>query len=149
MDRAAERAQAIAEAVADIRAIEAEQGVTRGALERMKARLMQLAARRELFTPADFPAPPADDSRNSTSIGFRKTTTTASRSTPIRPGRRAFAAHNHGLGGDRGRGRRRAQPLLQTRDRRRGGTGNAVVRQSTGVCFLPDELHSIHIEGPH
>jgi hypothetical protein len=26
--------------------------------------------------------------------------------------------------------------------------GNSVVRQGTGVCFLPEDLHSIHITAP-
>lgn len=150
MDRATERARAIADAVADIRAIEAEQGVTRGALERMKARLMQLAARRELFTTADFPAPIAGDTRNSTLYRLSEDDDHrfALYANSAKGGVHS-PAHNHtvwavivGVEGDELNRfyRRAAEGVAET--------GNAVVRQGTGVCFLPDELHSIHIEGP-
>ncbi len=45
MERAAERRSAIEAAVADIRAIEAREGVTRASLENIKSRLLKLAAR--------------------------------------------------------------------------------------------------------
>lgn len=57
MDRAQERRSAIEAAVADIREIERGNGVTRQSLERIKQRLMQLAARTDLFDPKDYPPP--------------------------------------------------------------------------------------------
>ena len=150
MDRATERAAAIAEAVADIRAIEAEDGVTRAALERMKARLMRLAARRDLFTPADFPAPPADSERNSTLYRLSEDDdhrfalyANAAKGGVHSP------AHNHtvwavivGVDGDE------LNRFYKKAPEGVAETGSAVVRQGTGVAFLPDELHSIHIEAP-
>ena len=57
MDRANERRSAIEAAVADIREIERRDGVTRQSLEKIKQRLMQLAARADLFDPNDYPPP--------------------------------------------------------------------------------------------
>jgi len=150
MDREIERASAIKEAVADIRAIEAKEGVTRAALERMKARLIKLAARTDLFTPADYPAPPADGERFSTlyRIAEDDDHRFALYANAARGGVRS-PAHNHtvwavivGITGEE---------LNCFYDRAPEGvrqTGSAVVKQGTGVAFLPDDLHSIHIDGP-
>jgi predicted metal-dependent enzyme (double-stranded beta helix superfamily) len=150
MDREIERASAIKEAVADIRAIEAEQGVTKEALERMKARLIKLAARTDLFTPADYPAPPADSERTSTlyRIAEDDDHRFALYANSARGGVRS-PAHNHtvwavivGISGDElNRFYQRAPDGVRE-------TGSAVVRQGTGVAFLPDDLHSIHIDAP-
>ncbi len=150
MDREIERASAIKEAVADIRAIEAKEGVTRAALERMKARLIKLAARTDLFTPADYPAPPADSDRSSTLYRIAEDDdhrfalyANAARGGVSSP------AHNHtvwavivGIAGEEmNRFYERAPEGVRE-------TGSAVVKQGTGVAFLPDDLHSIHIDGP-
>lgn len=149
MDRGVERASAIKEAVADIRAIEAKEGVTRAALERMKARLVRLAARTDLFTPADYPAPPETSERFSTlyRIAEDDDHRFALYANAARAGVKS-PAHNHtvwavivGITGEE---------LNRFYDRMPEGvreTGSAVVKQGTGVAFLPDDLHSIHIDG--
>jgi hypothetical protein len=55
MDTTAERKREIDDAVADIRTIEAREGASRSSLERIKQRLMRLAARQELFRRPTFP----------------------------------------------------------------------------------------------
>ncbi len=57
-DVAAARTAAVAATVDRIRAIEAEHGVTRPALEKIRAELMGLAAQEHLFPSAHFPPPP-------------------------------------------------------------------------------------------
>ncbi len=52
------RAAAVAGTVARIRAIETTQGVTRDALEAIKAELLQLARQQHLFPSAEFVPPP-------------------------------------------------------------------------------------------
>jgi predicted metal-dependent enzyme (double-stranded beta helix superfamily) len=54
-DLAAERERAIAACLDDVRAILADAGLNRPALERIKARLLALSARRNLFSLAQFP----------------------------------------------------------------------------------------------
>ena len=51
------RKSEIQAAVADVRAIEKREGVTRESLEKIKQRLIRLAARKELFPASDFPPP--------------------------------------------------------------------------------------------
>ena len=52
------RAAAVAETLAQVRAIEARDGVTREALGRLKELLTGLASRTELFPPEHFPVAP-------------------------------------------------------------------------------------------
>jgi predicted metal-dependent enzyme (double-stranded beta helix superfamily) len=58
MDVKAARAAAVAASVARVRAIEAEMGVTRAALDAIKAELLALAAQEHLFPSSEFPPPP-------------------------------------------------------------------------------------------
>ena len=150
LERSAARRAAIAAAVADVRDIERREGVTRESLERIKQRLTRLAARKDLFSDKDFP-PPApggklksclyrvaedDDHR----FALYVNASLGGHNTP---------AHNHttwavivGVTGEE---------LNRFYDRADGGVrekGQYVVRQGTGVCFLPEDLHSIHIEAP-
>jgi predicted metal-dependent enzyme (double-stranded beta helix superfamily) len=150
MDRARERRQAIEAAVADIRDIEQREGVTRASLENIKARLIRLAARRDLFDPADYPAPqPGGKMR---SCLYRLSEDADHRFALYANaslGGYGTPAHNHttwavivGVTGEE---------LNKFYDRSAGGVrekGRDVVRQGTGVAFLPEDLHSIHIEAP-
>jgi predicted metal-dependent enzyme (double-stranded beta helix superfamily) len=150
MDRVAERAQEVESAVADVRRIEAAQGVTRASLEKIKQRMLKLAARRDLFTPEDFPAPQPGGKQNSClyrisedadhRFALYANATLGGYGTP---------AHNHTtwavIVGVTGR------EVNRFYDRAPEGPtqkGEYVVEQGTGVGFLPDDYHSIHIEGP-
>ena len=150
MDRSAVRKREIQAAVAEVRALEKKHGVTRASLERIKRRLLRLAARKELFSGEDFP-PPApggklksclyrvaedDDHR----FALYVNASLGGHSTP---------AHNHttwavivGVSGEE---------LNRFYDRAQKGVrekGQAVVKQVSGVAFLPEDLHSIHIDAP-
>lgn len=150
MDRAAERRKAIAEAVADIRDIEKREDVNRAGLEKIKARLLQLAARTELFDPKDYPPPEAGQKLRSclyrlSEDADHRFALYANASL----GGYGTPAHNHttwavivGVTGEE---------LNKFYDRAEVGVrekGRDVVRQGTGVAFLPEDLHSIHIEAP-
>lgn len=151
-DSSNERAREIAAAVADIRAIEQREGVTRASLARVRERLAALAARTDLFTLEDFPPPEAGGSRKSClyrlsedpdhRFALYANASLGGYGTP---------AHDHTTwavivgvsGGDE---------LNRFYDRTDDGgvrqKGEFVVRPGTGVAFLPDDLHSIHIEAP-
>jgi len=150
-DRIVRRQQEIEAAVTDVRAIEARDGVTRDSLEKIKQRLMRLAAQRELFTAADFPPPQAGGKRNSClyrisededhRFALYANSSLGNYGTP---------AHNHkpswavivGVSGEE---------LNRFYDRAAVGVrqkGEYVVKQGTGVAFMPEDLHSIHIEAP-
>ena len=149
VDKAATRRAAVAAAVADVREIE-RRGVTRASLDQIKQRLARLAARKDLFTDKDFPPPAAGGKLKSClyrvaedadhRFALYVNASLGGHSTP---------AHNHttwavivGVSG---------AELNRFYDRDGGGVrekGQYVVEQGTGVCFMPDDLHSIHIEAP-
>ena len=150
MDRAAERRKAIDAAVADIREIERREGVTRESLENIKARLVQLAARTDLFDPQDYPPP--EPGQKLRSCLYRLSEDANHRFALYANaslGGYGTPAHNHttwavivGVTGEE---------LNKFYDRAAEGVrekGRDVVRQGTGVAFLPADLHSIHIEAP-
>jgi len=150
MDRAKERSNAIEAAVADIREIEKREGVTRASLANIKARLIRLAARSDLFTAVDYPPPMPGAKRHSCLYRLSEDADHrfALYANSARGGH-GTPAHNHttwavivGVTGEE---------LNKFYDRAAEGVlekGRDVVRQGTGVAFLPEDLHSIHIEAP-
>lgn len=151
MDRATERARAIEAAIADIRAIEAR-GITRDTLQAIRVRLGQLAARTDLFTQEDFPHPKPGEKRNS--CLYRLSEDADHRFALYANSARgdyASPAHDHTTwavivgvaGGDE------VNRLYE--HAAEGGVREIrqeVVRPGTGVAFMPDDLHSIHIQAP-
>jgi predicted metal-dependent enzyme (double-stranded beta helix superfamily) len=151
MDRAIERTREIDATMADIRAIEARDGVTRESLEAIKARLLRLAERTDLFTLQDYPPPQPGAKRNSCLYRLHEDAqhrfalyANASR------GQYASPAHNHttwavivGVAG--------GEEVNRFYDRSADGVrekGQQVVQPGAGVAFMPDDLHSIHIDQP-
>src|SRR5690242_3016822 len=149
-DQQAERRAAIAAAVHDVREIEAREGVTRESLERIKGRLIKLAARKDLFSEKDFP-PPAPGGKLKSCLyrvaedadhrfALYVNSSLGGHSTP---------AHNHttwavivGVTGEE------LNRFYERVDGKPVEKGKAVVKQGSGVCFLPEDLHSIHIQAP-
>ena len=148
--RRKERCRAVEAAVADIRAIEREHGVTRDGLNRMKQRLLDLAGHANLFPTEDFPPPegdvdfPANIYRIAEDDDHRFALYVQSAC-----GALDTPAHNHTtwavIAGIRGDELNRF--YKRTADGGVAETGRQFVRQGTAVAFLPDELHSIHVEG--
>ncbi len=148
-DIPAARAAAVAEAMDDIRTIEADLGVTRAGVEAIRDRLIALAEQRTLFPLDDFPGPGDDDDRRSLLYRLAQDDDDrfalyAQRST----GAVKTPAHNHTtwavvVGFD-------GQELNRFYDRSDEGgvveTHQHMVEAGTGVAMLPDDLHSIHIE---
>ncbi|HET9736033.1 MAG TPA: cysteine dioxygenase [Burkholderiales bacterium] len=151
MDRAAERRKEIAAAVADIRAIEKREGVTRASLQNIKARLIKLAARTDLFDAKDFP-PPAPGQKLRSCL-YRISEDPDHRFALYANaslGGYGTPAHNHttwavivGVTGEELNKFYDRDPKSGVREK-----GRDVVKQGTGVAFMPEDLHSIHIEAP-
>ena len=151
MDRAAERRKEIAAAVADIREIERRDGVNPQRLAKIKARLIKLAARTDLFDPKDYPPPEAGQKLRSclyrlSEDADHRFALYANASN----GGYGTPAHNHttwavivGVTGEEQNRFYDRSPEGGVREK-----GRAVVRQGTGVAFLPEDLHSIHIDAP-
>src|SRR3954452_6411370 len=150
IERQKERSDEIERAVAEVRAIERDGGVSRETLERIKQRLTLLAARQDLFTARDYPPPEPGARRNS--CLYRVAEDPDHRFALYvnsSEGNYGTPAHNHttwavivGVSGEE---------LNRFYDRTSDGPrekGSAVVRQGTGVAFMPDDYHSIHITAP-
>ena len=145
------RSEAIAAAMDDIRAIEADMGVTRAGVEAIRDRLVELASLPDLFDLADFPPPGPDDKRNSYSYRLSQDdddrfalyaqSSAGLVTTPV---------HNHTtwavVVGHHG------QELNKFYERTDDGGVRQIdqhmVELGTGVAMLPDDLHTIHVEGP-
>src|SRR3982750_3794174 len=147
-ERAIERKREVERAVADVRAIERAGGVTRETLAKIKQRLISRAARQDLFTARDYPPPEPGGKRNSCldrvsedadhRFALYVNSSFGSYGTP---------AHNHttwavivGVTGEE---------LNRFYERTDDGvriTREYVVKPGTGVVFMAQDLHSIHIE---
>ena len=148
--RAENRQRAIVDTVAHIRGIESEQGVNRKSLAAIKDELMKLAARTELFPIDDFP-PPEHAAGNPSCLyllsedGDHRFALYANSTNR----RYVNAPHNHttwavivGVHGE--------EPNRLYKRTKDGGveeTGSTVVKQGSGVAFMPDDLHSLDIPG--
>ena len=145
-----DRKREIESAVTEIRAIEQRDGVTRAGLEKIKQRLLRLA-RPELFPASDFP-PPAPGGKLKSCL-YRVAEDADHRFAlyvNASLGGHSTPPHNHttwavivGVTGEE---------LNRFYDRAGEGAprqkGEYVVKQGTGVCFMPEDLHSIHIQAP-
>ena len=149
MAREQERAAAVGEAMARVRALESEHSVTRHGLAAIKEVLQSLARRSELFGLDDFPPPAPGGVKNNqlyclsedADHRFALYLQSSLPGVDVPP-------HNHttwavivGLEG-----------IEENRfyDRSQAGaveTGKLEVGPGVGVAFLPEEVHSIHIHG--
>jgi predicted metal-dependent enzyme (double-stranded beta helix superfamily) len=152
MNRAAERDREIDATISHIRAIELREGVTRESLGAIQMRLMQLAGRTDLFTLQDYPPPEAGTKRNS--CLYRLHEDPAHRFALYANAARgdyASPTHNHTTwavivgvtGGDELNRLYERTPDGGVREK-----DQRVVRQGSGVAFMPEDLHSIHIDQP-
>lgn len=144
------RTEAVNAAMDDIRRIEADLGVTRAGVEAIRDRLIELSAQRELFPLDDFPAPDGADERSS--FMYRLAQDADDRFALYAQssnGKVETPAHNHTtwavVVGHHGQELNR----FYERSDRDGvaETHEHMVEAGTGVAMLPDDLHSIHING--
>ena len=146
-ERSAARKKAVHDAVMRIRAIETAQGVTRTSLEDIKAVLLELAARKDLFPLTDFTHPGGGEEVKNALYRLHEDEdhrfalygqmSTSARDTP---------AHDHttwaivvGM---------YAQELNKFYDHDEGGVTylrEEMVEEGTGVAMMPEDLHSIHM----
>ncbi len=154
MDTRTQRDEAVASTIDKVRAVERDRGVNHDALEAIKGLLLELAGRRELFPPGDFPVTGEDG----TGVIYRLAEDADHRfalyASTGAPGK-SVPPHNHttwavivGVHGDEhnvfydrvddgsvaGRGALRQ-------------TGEFTVTRGTGVTLMPDDIHSIHVTG--
>ncbi len=137
----------------DIRSIEADLGVTRAGVEAIRDRLVELSTHRDLFSIEEF-APPAEDEKRTSSL-YRLSQDADERFALYLQSSRGQVqtpVHNHttwaSVVGFHG------QELNRFFERTGGAddpgveqTHEHMVEAGTGIAMLPDELHSIHIDG--
>ena len=151
-DLKGQRNAAIAEAVERVRAVEAEKGVNREALKEIRAILLELATRKELFPARDFEAKKNEQGFDAVYLlsedadrRFALYLSTGVSGKDVPP-------HNHTtwavIVGVEGEEHNRFYE--RTDDRSEPGraevrlTGEKTVRPGTGVCMMPEDIHSIH-----
>jgi predicted metal-dependent enzyme (double-stranded beta helix superfamily) len=149
------RRTAVAASIARIRQVERAQGVTPAALREIRAILLELAARRELFPPGDFPSELNEHGHNAI---YQLAADPVDRLALVRStsrGAKQVPPHNHttwavivGVQGEEenffyareddgsvpGRG------ILRR-------IGHETVRPGSGVCMMPEHIHHIETEG--
>jgi predicted metal-dependent enzyme (double-stranded beta helix superfamily) len=145
-----DRTTAVAEAMDDIRRIEADLGVTRAGVEAIRDRLVELSRNRELFPLDDFPAPSEDD--DTSSYMYRIAQDDDDRFALYAQSSRGQVktpVHNHTtwavVVGFSGQEHNR---FFARSDDGVTQIGEHMVGVGTGVAMLPDDLHSIQIDGP-
>lgn len=146
------RTEIVAAAMDDIRRIEAELGMTRAGVEAIRDRLVEMASHRDAFDLDDFPLPDQDDPTKSYMYRLSEDADGrfalyAQRS----KGAVSTPAHNHTTwacvvgfdGQEHNRFYERTGDDQGVRE-----THDHMVQAGTGVAMLPEDLHSIHIDGP-
>lgn len=154
-DVSAARTVAVAATIERIRAIETAQGVTRPALEAIRAELMALAAQEHLFPSAHFPPPsPGEKGGNRYFLQEDPDHRLALYMNALNPGN-ATKPHDHttwavvvAVEG---------QELNKVYDRADDGTDpercelrlreEIMVEPGRGICLMPEDIHSIHTLG--
>lgn len=149
------RQAAIDECMTDIRSIESDLGVTRAGVEAIRDRLVAMTEHTELFSIDDFPPP--DSNAKVGSRLYRIAQDNDDRFALYANASRGGVAspvHNHTTwavvvgfeGQELNRFYRRVSKDSGVDAVEQ--TGQDMVERGTGVAMLPDDLHSIHIDGP-
>ena len=145
---AAKRERAVAACIADVKAIIGAAGVSRPALERVKARLLALAARRDLFAFEHFPR----RHERSTMHVLAEEDDGLTLYAVAAEGESATPPHDHttwavvvGVEGEEtNRLWRRVDDGAAPGEARLEQIDETVVAPGTGVALMPDDIHSIH-----
>ncbi|WP_372623738.1 cysteine dioxygenase [Falsiroseomonas sp.] len=154
-DVSAARSAAVSATIDRIRAIEAQQGVTRPALEAIREELLKLAAQEHLFPSANFPPPPnGEKGSNRYLLQEDPGNRFALYLNALNPGN-STKPHDHttwavvvAVDG---------QELNKVYERADDGSDpgkcelrlreEVMVEPGRGICLMPEDIHSIHTTG--
>lgn len=147
-----EHAAAVAACVADIRTIIERDGVDRASLARVKARLIDLAARRDLFSYEQFPVRHEGSTMHLLSEdadhGFTLYAVAAEDESATPPHDHTTWAVIVGIeGAELNRLYRRVDDGAAPGKAKLEEIGETVVEAGTGVALMPDDVHSIQRVG--
>ena len=156
MSLAQQREHAIQQTLVAIRAIAAQDGITRTSLARIADRLQELAAQEALFPFDAFPPPPADDADASSRYLLHEDSdkTFALYLNSINPGK-TTPPHNHTTwavivaleGEELNRVYTRTDDGSDPERATLNLAQEVVVQPGTPIAFLDDDIHSIHVLG--
>ncbi len=143
-----ERERAVADCIEDVKAIIRQQGVERVALEQVKGRLLELAARRDLFSFAAFPLLHERSTLHLLSEdadrGFALYAVAARSASRTPPHDHTTWAVVVGVEGEElNKHYRRLDDGAAAGQARLEETGATLVKEGTGVALMPDDIHSI------
>lgn len=154
-DVSAARAAAVAATVDRIRAIEAAQGVTRPALDAIRAELLALAAQEQLFPSAHFPPPPPGEKGGNRYVLQQDADHRfALYMNALNPGN-ATKPHDHTTwavvvavaGQELNRVYARTDDGFDPDRCELKLVREVVVQPGTGIALMPEDIHSIHTQG--
>ena len=156
MSLAQQREHAIQQTLVAIRAIAAQDGITRTSLARIADRLQELAAQEALFPFDAFPPPPANDADASSRYLLHEDSdkTFALYLNSINPGK-TTPPHNHTTwavivaleGEELNRVYTRTDDGSDPERATLNLAQEVVVQPGTPIAFLDDDIHSIHVLG--
>ncbi|MGC4242507.1 MAG: cysteine dioxygenase family protein [Herbaspirillum sp.] len=160
MSLSSQRATAVATTLQRIRQIEQEQGITRASLQDITAVLQELATRHDLFNFGEFPPPQADSGSTSKRYYLNQEGAETDKDdialylNSIIPGKTTFP-HNHDTwavivavsGQELNRLYEREDDRSNPEQAQIRVARELVVEPGTPISFLPDDLHSIHVQG--
>ena len=143
-----ERERAVADCIEDVKAIVRGQGVARPALEQVKGRLLELAARRDLFSFGAFPLLHERSTLHLLSEdadrGFALYAVAARSASRTPPHDHTTWAVVVGVEGEElNKHYRRLDDGAAAGQARLEETGATLVKEGTGVALMPDDIHSI------
>ncbi|WP_433694533.1 cysteine dioxygenase [Herbaspirillum seropedicae] len=155
-----QRATAVAATLQRIRQIEKEQGISRASLQTITSVLQELAERRDLFNFEQFPPPQAESGSTSTRYYLNQEGADTDKDdialylNSIIPGKTTFP-HNHDTwavivavsGQELNRLYEREDDRSNPEQAQIRVARELVVEPGTPISFLPDDLHSIHVQG--
>lgn len=151
-----QRQQAVSAVLNDIRAILAQEELSRELLDKITNRLTQLAAQRDLFSLEDFP-PPTEETEPSTHYRLNSQDgddDLALYLNSLLPGKNTLP-HDHTTwavivavdGEELNRIYQRSDDGSQPEQADLRLVREVVVRPGEPLAFLPDDIHSIHVTG--
>src|SRR3954469_7252904 len=151
----AAREAAVAATMDRIKAIEREQGVTRPALDAIKAEMLKLAANEALFPAAEFPPPPAGEKGSKRYLLQEEPDGRfAIYLLALNPGN-GTKPHDHTTwavvvsveGQELNRVYRRLDDGAESGKARLELVREVMVEPGTGIALMPEDIHSIHTSG--